>query len=116
VLRQFAKVQVEELGAHRWLVYCQGEGRGSNPVVRSKESPGQKLFLEWLSKGQVAILSTIWPNPRLDELVVMYLFNRWRRQDEAVACGTGLFPLSITVPGGQSEPHVFAGSRETLEP
>ncbi len=28
VLRQFAKVQVEELSAHRWLVYCQGEGRG----------------------------------------------------------------------------------------
>jgi hypothetical protein len=27
VLRQFAKVQVEELGAHRWLVYCQGDAQ-----------------------------------------------------------------------------------------
>jgi hypothetical protein len=41
VLRQFAKVQVEELGAHRWLVYCQGEGRGfesRRPLQRKSRS------------------------------------------------------------------------------
>jgi hypothetical protein len=28
VRRHFAKVQVEELGAHLGFVFCQGEGRG----------------------------------------------------------------------------------------
>jgi len=40
-LRQFAKVQVEELGPPRWLVYCQGEGRGfesRRPLQRKSRS------------------------------------------------------------------------------
>jgi len=64
MLRQFAKVQVEELGAHRWIVYCQGEGRG----FESRRPLQKKLQVRSTFQERLAGCSVAVPSIGLDTL------------------------------------------------